>query len=705
MNTTNHSSELLNFSHLKSVPMILQAEVAECGLAVLAMISSYFGHVLDLQAIRAKFSANLKGLNLQQLMNYADKLGLASRPLQCPMEEIHHLKLPCVLHWDMNHFVVLTKISRGKFHINDPSFGKRVLSQKEFGEHFTGIALELSPTAQFKRKDESCPLRLSQLWGKLTGFKRAFLKLFILSVIIQIISICTPYYMQWVVDEVLISYDDSLLIVLAIGFTCLTLFNSLTTAIRSWLILRISSLMNMQMGINLLHHLLRLPMTYFEARHTGDIMSRFSSLEKIRERLTTGLVETVVDGVMSLLLFAMMLNYSTKLTLIVVTAIFLYFCFRWLLYARFYRNSESAVQASAQEQTNFLENIRSIQTIKLFGNEPQRQSLWQNKYADVINAHIKIGRLEIAFSSINSVIFGLENIAVVYLAALTVMSGNLTVGMLIAFMAYKSQLTQRMTNFVNQIVEFRMLKLHLHRISDIALHPQESGREGCTNEENWLGKLELIDVSFRYNAEQPYIIRNLNLTVEAGESVAITGPSGCGKTTLVKLMLGLLRPTSGQILFDGKDITQIGLVNYRKLVSAVMQEDALLSGSILDNICFFNPEVNFEKAMQCAQQASIHDEILQMPMNYQSMVGDMGSTISGGQKQRILLARALYSVPKVIFLDEATSHLDCANEFSVNQQIKRLAITRIVVAHRKETIASVDRVIALDSYNFQTNNE
>ncbi|WP_448549567.1 peptidase domain-containing ABC transporter [Thalassotalea fusca] len=705
MTTTNHSSELLNFSRMKSVPMILQAEVAECGLASLAMISSYFGHVLDLHAIRAKFSANLKGLNLQQLMNYADKLGLASRPLQCPIAEINHLQLPCVLHWDMNHFVVLTKISRGKFHINDPAFGKRVLSQKEFSEHFTGIALELSPTTQFKRKDESCPLKLSQLWGKLTGFKRAFIKLFLLSVIIQIISICTPYYMQWVIDEVLISYDESLLIVLAIGFTCLMLFNCLTTAIRSWLILRVSSLMNMQMGINLLHHLLRLPMSYFEARHTGDIMSRFSSLEKIRERLTTGLVETVVDGVMSLLLFAMMLNYSVKLTLIVVTAISLYFIFRWVLYARFYRNSELAVQASAQEQTNFLENIRAIQTIKLFSNEPQRQSLWQNKYADVINAHIKIGRLEIGFSAINAIIFGLENIAVVYLAALTVISGNLTVGMLIAFMAYKSQLTQRMTNFVNQLIEFRMLKLHLHRISDIALHPQESGREGSTAEESWLGKLELINVCYRYNAEQPYIIKNLTLTINAGESVAITGPSGCGKTTLVKLMLGLLRPTSGQILFDGKDIAQIGLTNYRKLVSAVMQEDSLLSGSILDNISFFNPEVNFEKVVQCAQQANINDEIMQMPMNYQSMVGDMGSTISGGQKQRILLARALYSNPRVIFLDEATSHLDSANEFSVNQQIKRLAITRIVVAHRKETIASVDRVISLDSHNFQTNNE
>ncbi len=428
---------LLEFSGKKRVLLILQAEMAECGLACMAMVATYHGHKLDMAALRKRFTANLKGMNLQQLIALGDSVGLASRALKCPIEDIGKLTLPCVLHWDMNHFVVLTGVTKRGMTVNDPALGKRTLSYEEFGQHFTGIALELTPTKGFQQQDERQQMRLSQLWSKMTGLTQALVTLFVLSVLLQAFALVTPYYMQWIVDEVLISQDKPLLIVLAIGFGLLAIINVVTTCVRSWLVLRVSSLLNMQMGVNLLRHLLRLPMSYFEKRHIGDLVSRFGSLAQVRERLTTGLVETVVDGVMSIAVLVMMLIYSVKLTLVVVAAIAIYTLLRFALYRPLHRATEESIQANAKEQTNFLENIRGIQTIKLFTCEPQRQSLWQNRYSEVINADIRLGKLQISFDAMNKLLFGIENIIVIYLAATIVMSGGLTIGMVLALSLIK----------------------------------------------------------------------------------------------------------------------------------------------------------------------------------------------------------------------------------------------------------------------------
>jgi len=694
----------LNFSIGKSTPIILQSEVAECGLASMAMIACYHGHKIDMPAMRKRFSANLKGMNLQQLIELGDSLGLASRALQCPIDEVHRLATPCILHWDLNHFVVLTKVSgKGqsvKFSINDPAIGKRILTTEEFGKHFTGICLELTPTSKFEIKQEQNRLKLTQLWSSMSGLKTGLVKLIGLSLVLQLFSLMTPYYMQWVVDEVLISFDKPLLTVLAIGFALIAVISVVTNAVRSWLILRLSSLLNMQMGVNLLKHLLRLPMNYFESRHIGDIVSRFGSLAQIRERITTGFVETLVDGVMSITVLVMMALYSLKLTAVVLCAIVLYTIVRLALYRPLHQATEELIQSSAKEQSNFLENIRGMQTIKLFGNESQRQGIWQNRYAEVINSEIRLGRLNISFDSFNKLLFGLENVLVIYFAALMVMANSLSVGMVLAFIAYKGQLTNRFANLIEQIIQFKMMRLHLDRIADIALTKQEANREGdvvFSNNEGGKpkGELTLENIYFSYNSEQAPILNNVNLSLNTGDSIAITGPSGVGKTTLMKIMLGLLQPSSGKVLLDGKDITQVGLKNYRKHIAAVMQNDALLAGSIADNISFFDLQPNYLKIEQCAHLAAIHDDINNMTMGYNSLVGDMGSNLSGGQIQRLLLARALYQSPCVLFMDEATSHLDRDNEARISEQIQHLPITRVMIAHRQETISMAEQVYLL----------
>jgi ATP-binding cassette subfamily B protein RaxB len=699
----NQDFQKISFDIFKPVPLILQSELAECGLASMAMIACYHGHKLDMPAIRNRFSANMKGMDLQQLIDLGDDLGLASRALQCPMDEIHKLATPCILHWDLNHFVVLTQVSGkgklAKFYVNDPALGKITLTAEAFSKHFTGICLELTPTSKFEIKQEQARMKFTQLWSSMSGLKSGLLKLVGLSIVLQLFALMAPYYMQWVVDEVLISFDKPLLMVLAIGFALICIISVVTNAVRSWLILRLSSLLNMQMGVNLLRHLLRLPMNYFESRHVGDIVSRFGSLAHIRERITTGFVETLVDGIMAVTVLIMMALYSLKLTAVVLGAITLYTIVRLILYRPLHQATEEMIQSSAKEQSNFLENIRGMQTIKLFGNESQRQGIWQNRYTEVINSEIRLGRLKISFDSFNKLLFGLENVLVIYFAAIMVMANSLTVGMVLAFIAYKGQLTSRFTNLIEQIIQFKMMRLHLDRIADIALTAQEANREGVVSnreDDESKGQLTLEDISFSYSGDQAPILNNVNLHLNVGDSIAITGPSGSGKTTLMKIMLGLLQPSSGKVLLDGKDITHLGLKNYRRKIAAVMQDDTLLAGSIVDNISFFDPQPNYLKIEQCAHMSAIHDDINKMTMGYNSLVGDMGSNLSGGQVQRLLLARALYQSPCVLFMDEATSHLDKDNEAKISEQIQHLPMTRIMIAHRQETINMAKQVYSLD---------
>ncbi len=702
--------KLLVFSSSKSIPLFLQSEISECGLASMAMIASYHGHQLEMPAMRKRFSVGLKGMNLQQLIELGDSLGLAARALQCPIDEMHNLTTPCILHWDLNHFVVLTKVlgkgsasmKGAKFSINDPAVGKRTLNTEEFSRHFTGICLELTPTSKFEVKEEQAKMKFTQLWSSMSGLKTGVFKLIALSLLLQLFALISPYYMQWVVDEVLISFDKPLLTVLAIGFALIAVISVVTNAVRSWLILRISSLLNMQMGVNLLNHLLRLPMNYFESRHIGDIVSRFGSLAQIRERITTGFVETLVDGVMAITVLITMTLYSLKLTTVVLSAIILYTIVRLALYRPLHQATEEMIQNSAKEQSNFLENIRGIQTIKLFGNESQRQGVWQNRYAEVINSEIRLGRLNIIFDSFNKLLFGLENVLVIYFSAIMVMGNTLSVGMVLAFIAYKGQLTNRFVNLIEQIIQFKIMRLHLDRIADIALTEQEANREGETTfsnseDQELKGQLTLENICFSYSDDQVPILNNVNLTFGAGESIAVTGPSGAGKTTLMKIMLGLLQPTSGKVYLDGKDITQVGLKSYRKKIAAVMQDDTLLAGSIADNVSFFDPQPDYLKIEQCTHLAAIHDDINRMTMGYNSLVGDMGSNLSGGQIQRLLLARALYQSSYVLFMDEATSHLDIDNEAKINEKIQHLPMTCIMIAHRQETINMAEKVYHLEN--------
>jgi ATP-binding cassette, subfamily B, bacterial CvaB/MchF/RaxB len=688
--------DLLDFGGRRRLPSILQTEAAECGLACLAMVASHHGHSVDLNTLRRRHPVSLRGVTLRGLIQVANQMHLACRPLRFEMDGLRQLRLPAIVHWDMNHFVVLREVTSKGVVIHDPASGAKTVPLAVASRHLTGVALELWPAEGFAPKNERARLPFRIFWGQMPGMASPLAQVFTLSVILELLAIAAPFYMQITVDEVVARGDVDLMLALALGFGLLTVIKVATDALRSHIVLVVQSAVHFQMGARLFHHLVRLPLGFFEKRHIGDVLSRFQSIEPIRNVLAEGMILATIDGIMAIATLTMIFVYSPRLALVVVVALLLYVAVRLVAYRRFRDLSEAVIRAGALENSNFIESARAIQSVKLFNREADREGQWLNRHADTVNSRIRLGRAQVQFKTMNAAIFGLENIVTVYLAATLALENAMTVGMIFAFMAYKAQFTGKASTLVEKALEFRLLDLHLERLSDIALNPLERGHDRPLAYATPIqGGIELRNVSFRYAETERFVLENVNLKVEAGKFVTIMGPSGGGKTTLLKIMLGLLEPTSGEVLIDGFPLQTVGHRIYREQIAAVMQEDQLLSGSIADNICFFDPGFDEERMVMCAQMACVHDEIMAMPMAYNSLIGDMGSSLSGGQKQRVLLARALYKEPKILFLDEGTAHLDVGNERQINERLRRLHITRISVAHRPEIAEGTDTVVRI----------
>jgi ATP-binding cassette, subfamily B, bacterial CvaB/MchF/RaxB len=680
-------------------PVILQNEAAECGLACLAMVAASHGLDIDLPSLRQRYSLSLKGATLADLAAAARGLQLQPRAVRAEVEQLDQLSLPAVLHWDFNHFVVLVRIRAGKALIHDPAHGARRIGMDELSRRFTGAALELMPEAGFEPRHERRQVTVRQLLGRISGLKRSLSQILLLALVLEFFVLLSPFFMQWVVDDVLVSADRDLLVTLGIGFAILVGIQVAAAAIRSWAVLHLSATLNLQWLGNVFAHLLRLPLGWFEKRHMGDIWSRFFAVQQIQKTLTTSFLEVVLDGLLVVATLAMMAVYSMLLSVIVLMAVGVYAFLRWAFFAPMRRANEEALIHDAKKTSHFLESLRGVMAIKLFGAESDRHSRFMNLVVDAMNADIVVRRLELMLSVAHRGLFGLERVTVVWVGAVLVLEHQLSVGMLFAFVAYKEQFSQRVAGLIDKWAELAMLKVQGERLADIVLAEPEAAGLSATAvgaAADKVPRIELREVSFRYSNSEPEVLRRISMSIEPGESVAIVGPSGCGKTTLIKLMLGILRPQEGEVQVGGRPLPHLGTAAWRALVGTVMQDEPLFAGSVADNICFFDPRPDMAWIAECARRAAVHDEIAALPMGYHTLIGDMGTTLSGGQKQRVLLARALYKRPAILFLDEATSALDVDRERLVNHAVRQLRLTRVIVAHRPETIASADRVISLD---------
>jgi len=667
------------------------------------MIARYHGHDIDLNGLRQRFALSLTGATLRSLIGLADTLGLGTRSLRVELSALAKVKCPAILHWDLDHFVVLAAVSRRSITIHDPAVGRRTLTLAEASKHISGVVLELVPSDSFVPVSARAVMPLTALWSRMTGAHSAFAQVLVLSLALQIATFAGPFQLQLVVDEAIFRRDEDLLAVLAIGFGALVVMQAGLEALRGWALRVFGQLLTFQVVGNLVHHLLRLPADFFEKRHVGDILSRLSSVQPIQDAVTRGAIAALIDGLMAVLATAILFFYSTMLAFVVLAAIALNLLIALLFYPATRARMEAEIVAKARESSTLMETVRAATTIKVMGREPEREAIWRNAYARVSNAGVLLSKLQITQSFLNSVVTGLQTVLVIFLAARLILTGDgFSVGMLFAFLSFRQTLTDRATGLINQAIQFRLLRLHLDRIADIATTAPEASATALPGFEV-KGGIEVRAVSFRYGAADPLVLEDVSLAIAPGEFIAITGSSGSGKTTLLKLLLGLYPPVTGSIALDGRDATPELWRPWRAQIGVVAQDDRLMSGTLADNIAFFDPDLDMARVNAAAQAAQVHEDILGFPMQYLSLVGDMGSTLSGGQRQRVLLARALYRRPKLLMLDEGTANLDEANEEALADLIAGLPITRIVVAHQPALVRRAHKVFVMHDRRLATN--
>lgn len=687
---------LLDLRWQRRVPVIHQTETAECGLACLAMICGHFGKNIDLIYLRRKFNLSARGATLAGINGIAEQLGMATRALSLELDELRVLKTPCILHWDFSHFVVLVSVKRNRYVLHDPARGIRYISREEMSRYFTGVALEVWPGSEFQSETLQTRISLRSLINSIYGIKRTLAKIFCLSVVIEAINLLMPVGTQLVMDHAIPAGDRGLLTLISAALMFFILLKAATSTLRAWSSLVMSTLINVQWQLGLFDHLLRLPLAFFERRKLGDIQSRFDSLDTLRATFTTSVIGFIMDSIMVVGVFVMMLLYGGYLTWIVLCFTTIYIFIRLVTYGNYRQISEECLVREARAASYFMETLYGIATVKIQGMVGIRGAHWLNMKIDAINSGIKLTRMDLLFGGINTFVTACDQIVILWLGAGLVIDNQMTIGMFVAFSSFRGQFSERVASLTSFLLQLRIMSLHNERIADIALHEKEEKKPEIEIVAH-MGpiSLETNGLSYRYDSQSAPIFSALSLSVAPGESVAITGASGAGKTTLMKVLCGLFEPDSGRVLINGIDIRQIGINNYHRMIACVMQDDRLFSGSIRENICGFAEEMDEEWMVECARASYIHDVIMNMPMGYETLIGELGEGLSGGQKQRIFIARALYRKPGILFMDEATSALDSESEHFVNVAIKNMNITRVIIAHRETTLRTVDRVISI----------
>lgn len=687
---------LLDLRWQRRVPVIHQTETAECGLACLAMICGHFGKNIDLIYLRRKFNLSARGATLAGINGIAEQLGMATRALSLELDELRVLKTPCILHWDFSHFVVLVSVKRNRYVLHDPARGIRYISREEMSRYFTGVALEVWPGSEFQSETLQTRISLRSLINSIYGIKRTLAKIFCLSVVIEAINLLMPVGTQLVMDHAIPAGDRGLLTLISAALMFFILLKAATSTLRAWSSLVMSTLINVQWQSGLFDHLLRLPLAFFERRKLGDIQSRFDSLDTLRATFTTSVIGFIMDSIMVVGVCVMMLLYGGYLTWIVLCFTTIYIFIRLVTYGNYRQISEECLVREARAASYFMETLYGIATVKIQGMVGIRGAHWLNMKIDAINSGIKLTRMDLLFGGINTFVTACDQIVILWLGAGLVIDNQMTIGMFVAFSSFRGQFSERVASLTSFLLQLRIMSLHNERIADIALHEKEEKKPEIEIVAD-MGpiSLEPNGLSYRYDSQSAPIFSALSLSVAPGESVAITGASGAGKTTLMKVLCGLFEPDSGRVLINGIDIRQIGINNYHRMIACVMQDDRLFSGSIRENICGFAEEMDEEWMVECARASHIHDVIMNMPMGYETLIGELGEGLSGGQKQRIFIARALYRKPGILFMDEATSALDSESEHFVNVAIKNMNITRVIIAHRETTLRTVDRVISI----------
>ena len=646
-------------------------------------------------SLRRKFPhLSRQYIGVQNVMDILTELKFLTQSVKVTRANVKVLEYPCIILWEQRRFAVLAGLQGGNYIIYDPRRGPMALSEDQFLTAFGGVAITCSLAGTFRGEAEAPRLELMTVLRQVQGLGASFRYLVIVCVVIFGLTLAVPYYSMWVMDDALAKRDLGLLDIVFIAGLFVMTVKAITELIRDRILQYLGNSFVMQFSRNLVQHLVKLPMTYFETRSAGDILKRIDAIEDVKTIIAERFMISLFDFIILLASAALLFVYSPKLTFVIMASALLSCAYRIAFFPAFKRHRTEVFNLQGDEQSNLLETIRGMQSIKLFSIEQSRLNRWSDINDRKLGSHVAAQKQTTRWKVFDETISAVQGVVLIWLGAKYVLEGSITIGILMSCIDYKGRFNQKLMSILYAAVDFKIMGVHLSRLADITSHEVEEDRDAQDNI-RLSGALEIRNLDFRHEPRDPLLFNNLNLQLDIGDSIAIIGPSGCGKSTLLKVMLGLFEVSSGDVLADGFNIRKIQN-SYRKSVATVMQDDCILSGSIMDNITFFdkNPDLNAMK--RSAEFACIHDDILKMNMGYQTLVSDYSNTISGGQKQRILIARAIYRRPKIIFMDEATSALDIDNERRVNEGMKMLGITRVIVAHRPATILSADKIYRLE---------
>jgi ABC-type bacteriocin/lantibiotic exporter with double-glycine peptidase domain len=681
----------------RRIPYIQQMSATECGAACLAMALALFGKHAPLAEVRQVAGVDRDGATALSILHAARWYGLRARGVKLELEGLPYLDRGAILHWEFSHFVVFDRLRKDGVKIIDPASGHRVVSFDQFNRSFTGVALTLSPAEEFRQTGQ----QRNVVWSyvrQFLGQTRLWGRIAVVSVLLQLFALGLPLLTGTLVDRIIPRGDAGLLHLLGAGLIGIVVFSALASVLRAQLLLHLRTKLDAKMTLGFLDHLVSLPFGFFQQRSEGDLMMRVSSNATIREMLTSSALSGLLDGALAISYLAILLIANAAMGAIVLSLALLQAAVFLFSYRRYQDLMSQDLQTQAKAQSYLVQMLAGIETLKANGVEERAVEQWSNLFVDGLNVSLSRGRLS---ATVDSLMGGLKSgspLLVMWFGGWLAMNGDLSLGTMLALNALAAGFLGPVSTVISTSLQLQLLRSYVERIDDVLAAPPEQDKNEVVPAPALRGEIELRDISFSYSANSSSAgLHGVSVKIEPGQKVAIVGQSGAGKSTLAKLLLGLYRPSSGNILFDGVDLSEYDLRSVRRQCGIVTQRSHLFSGTIRENISLNDPGIPLDAVTEASKLACLHRDVAGMPMGYETVLADGGSSISGGQRQRVALARALVNRPAIVLLDEATSELDSITEAEAHRNLSRLNCTRIVIAHRLSTITDADLILVMDN--------
>jgi ATP-binding cassette subfamily B protein len=688
---------LLQRLYRKHVPVLLQMSEVECGAACLAMILRYYGRKTSISEVSERAGIGRDGISALGIVKAARDYGLRVRPISLKDNDLRFVTLPAIVHWQFNHFLIVEHWSPDRVDVVDPATGFKRMSEAEFDAGFTGVVIMLEPGVQFVRHTNNPEITLGTYAAEY--IKRApitLVQIIAASLLLQLFGLIFPLLTEVVVNQVIPNKVSDVLPLLGAGIIVIVIAQLLTMLLRAALLVYLQTRIDTHIMPAFFEHLLTLPPSFFQKRSSGDILTRIESNTIVRDIISNQLVSAVLDGGLVIFYLLILLVQSPTFGILVLI-IALFQVAVLLLTNRPMRDlNRRELEAAGKTQGYAAEALAGITTLKAAGAEQRAFARWANLFFDQLNTSVRQNYLSSTIASFLTTLSTLAPLVLLWIGTIQVINGTMLVGTMLAMNALASAFLTPVASLVSSGQQWQIVHSHLERISDV-LDAQPEQDVQCVQEPPHLtGRISLEHVSFRYDANSPYVLRDISLHIEPGQKIAIVGRTGSGKSTLGQLLLGLYIPTEGEILYDGIPLRFLNYQAVRSQFGVVMQNSAIFSGSIRENIAFNVPDIGLERVAKAAQIAAVHNDIMQMPMGYETFVSEGGSALSGGQRQRIAIARAVAAAPAIMLFDEATSALDVITEQKVEQNLRRLGCTQIIIAHRLSTVRNADRILVLE---------